>query len=150
MDCQGYQTDPATRLHDVTMNLESRYCWPTAVQITTVPGFSEDYNGCRLVCIRDEQYNVPSAQAVNRPAGYILMENQPSACRGSYVFCLQQFDDNNNFLGFVGLCRKDILNIAEYSFSCSRAGSLPDRIHFDNIRRQEALVGLKAQNFQFI
>jgi hypothetical protein len=129
--------------------LRSRYNWPNGVQIAGVPGFNEDYNGCRLVCFRDELFRVSSVLESNMTAAYVTMQD-PDKCKGAFVFCSQQFDDKNNLIGNVGISRRSILDIAEYSLMCSREGAVPDRVHFENIRRAEALQNLKSEQFQFV
>lgn len=144
---EAIETDSS--LEDWNEVLRSRYNWPNGIQISSVPGFNEDYNGVRLLCFRDELFRSSSVLEANLTAAFVTMQD-PDNCKGTFVFCAQKFDDNNVLIGNVGISRKSILDIAEYSLMCSKKGAVPDRVHFENIRRAEALQNLRSEKFQFV
>ena len=134
---------------DYLESLQEAYHWGGHITKTVVPGFSEDYNSCQLIAFHENWEKPCRNSKANRTASYIMMRDS-DICKGNFVFCALKYDKENHVVGHIGISRRDILNIAEYSHICSSAGAVPARIHFENIRRREALIHLKSENFQML
>jgi hypothetical protein len=129
----------------------SRFSWPSGVPGKIgVPGYCTEWDKTTLYCYADDNYlsqsGLRAVEHLNPIASYALMISPDSskAVRGSAIFfCL---DDDSKL---IKITRRDILSLASRNQTHGSDDAVPDRVHFENMRRASYLEGLKKLNFQF-
>ena len=133
--------------------LKRKYSWSSAPALMVVPGFREGYDGCRLVSIADFQ---TTTLPENNAAGYIMMSPLEKT-RGVFVFAcidcagvgIEEDEDigDESPLQILPITRREILSIANYHNICGLQNAVSERIHYENISRNEALNVLRREKY---
>jgi hypothetical protein len=153
--------------------LQDRFGWSGGVSTAVVPGYCADFNGIDLFAVFDDRMATSAELLPSDTAGHALML-AASACRGVVVFAAMartgtgsgddhDGDDDGHDghdeeeedgaaarSAVVSISRRDILLLAEHNHQCSALDTVSARVHFENIRRAESLLHLKATGFTVI
>jgi hypothetical protein len=127
-------------------NLIEKYNWKNDISRISVPGYSHDYNGINLFAYHDKESNINKELINNNSAAMILM--QPDFFGNIVLCCSTPLDCNDSSPENeipIKICKRDILSIVMLNNECSINNNVSDRIFFNNIMNEEALLFFKSK-----
>jgi hypothetical protein len=95
-----------------------------------------------LRCIHDG--GVDTSRLHQNSAAALILMKEPAQIKGVFVFYLEFLDETEaQTTQLATLTRRDLLSIAYFNQMCCARNTIPERIHFENMRRAEIGVNMK-------
>lgn len=128
---------------EAQLRIQNRYEWINGINSTTLPGYSMDYNGVNKMVAYHDAYTLTATSLDYTLTGtYTIMSGR---CHGNVVITCRNSDE-----GMIPISRQEVLTIIVHNYACSELNTVSSRVHFENIRRNEAKLMLHKQGYNIL
>ena len=140
----GSDSTSITNNTDSNVNdIQHKYNWLNGMSSSTLPGYSMDYNGTtKIIAYHDSNTNTATTLGYSLLGTYSIMSGH---CHGNVILTLR-----NSHEECVSLSRREVLTMILHNYRCSEMNTVSQRVHFENIRRNEAKIVLHKQGYNII